>query len=64
MVNIRPEMDDRMEINILDYRLKVMSIDKSAIGKFTYALLDVLFLKHYLDDVNCNDQHGWVSLPL
>lgn len=58
MVNIRPEMDERMEINILDYRLKVMSIDKSAIGKFTHALVDVMFLKHYLDGVNCNGQHG------
>ena len=35
-----------------------MSIDKSAIGKFTHALVDVMFLKHYLDGVNCNGQHG------
>lgn len=59
MVNIKPEMDERMEINVLDYRLKVMSIKKSAIGKFTYALLDVIFLKHYLDNSNTNGQHGY-----
>lgn len=58
MVNIKPEMDDRMEINILDYRLKVMTISKAAISKFTYALLDVMFLKHYLDNNNYNEHHG------
>ena len=60
MVNIRQqqEMDERMEINILDYRLKVMTIKHSAISKFTHALLDVIFLKHYLDSNNVNENHG------
>ena len=60
MVNIRQqqEMDERMEINILDYRLKVMTIKHSAISKFTHALLDVIFLKHYLDNNNVNENHG------
>lgn len=58
MVNINGGMDGRMEINILDYRLKVMSIKKAAISKFTHALLDVLFFKHYLDKDAVHEAHG------
>ena len=41
-------MDKRMEINILDYRLKVTSIKKqpSVIAKFTHALINILFLRN------------------
>jgi len=35
-----------MEINILDYRLKVVSFRKAAITKYTHALLDILFLRN------------------
>ena len=41
-------MDKRMEINILDYRLKVTSIKKepSVIAKYTHALINILFLRN------------------
>lgn len=59
MVNIKPEdmVEERMEVNILDYRLKVMTIDKASIGKFTHPLFDVIFLKHYQENNN-RDRHG------
>lgn len=36
-----------MEINILDYRLRLISINKASgcIARFTHALLDILFLR-------------------
>ncbi|XP_067935893.1 cytosolic arginine sensor for mTORC1 subunit 2-like isoform X2 [Watersipora subatra] len=41
-------MDERMEINILDYKLKLTSIKKgqNVISKYTHALLDILFLRN------------------
>ncbi|XP_067950460.1 cytosolic arginine sensor for mTORC1 subunit 1-like [Watersipora subatra] len=62
MVNVGAKMDERMEINILDYRLKVMSIAKPAIERFTHALIDVLFFKSYLSGGCANNQHGFVSV--
>lgn len=63
MVNIN-FMDARTEINVLDYRLRVLSIPKASISKYTHAFLDVLFLKHYLDKTSAHDQHGWVYYKL
>lgn len=41
--------DGVMEVNVLDYRLCLLSIRKLAISKFTHALLDILFLKNIRD---------------